>query len=142
MSNTRESYEDLVRKMDEAWQAEDPATAVASHFSESGEFQDMTAPEIVRGPAAIAEALSAYTSAFRPLTFESTLVCLEGKTAVVEWIGRGEHTGPLGNVPATGERIEVSGINLLRFDDAGLLVSERSYFDAATMLAQLGLLPE
>src|SRR5689334_11789091 len=142
MSVKREHLEDLVRQMDNAWQAEDNATAVASHFAEAGEFQDMTAPEVVRGRAAIAEALSAYTSAFKPLSFESTLVCFQEDTAVVEWVARGEHTGPLGDVPATGRRIEVQGINLIRFDDSGLLASERSYFDAATMLGQLGLLPE
>jgi steroid delta-isomerase-like uncharacterized protein len=64
---------------------------------------------------------------------------------VVEFIGRGTHTGPLvgpqGSIPATQKKLELKVCELLRIED-GLIAESRVYFDSATMLRQFGLLPQ
>ena len=63
----------------------------------------------------------------------------------VEFVGRGTHTGPLvgpqGTIPATQKKLELRVCELLRIND-GQISESHVYFDAATMLRQLGLLPQ
>ena len=65
--------------------------------------------------------------------------------AVVEFVGRGTNTGPLatpqGEIPATGRAIEIPFCDVHRIED-GKITNGRSYFDMATMMRQLGLLPK
>ena len=64
---------------------------------------------------------------------------------VVEFIGRGTHTGPLvgpqGTIPATQRKLDLKFCELLRIKD-GQIAEAHLYFDAATMLRQLGVLPQ
>jgi steroid delta-isomerase-like uncharacterized protein len=64
---------------------------------------------------------------------------------VVEFIGRGTHTGPLagpqGAIPATQKKLELRICELFRIKD-GQIAESRVYFDSATMLRQFGLLPQ
>lgn len=68
-----------------------------------------------------------------------------GDTVVVEFTGRGTHTGPLatsmGEIAATGRSLTLKLCDVLEFRD-GKITAQRSYFDTGSMMAQLGLLPE
>lgn len=68
-----------------------------------------------------------------------------GDTVVVEFTGRGTHTGPLvtsmGEIPATGRSVTLSLCDVLEFKD-GKIAVQRTYFDTGSMMAQLGLVPE
>ena len=61
----------------------------------------------------------------------------------VEFIGRGTHTGPLtapqGTIPATQKKLDLKFCELLRVKD-GQIAEAHLYFDAATLMRQLGLL--
>ena len=67
-----------------------------------------------------------------------------GDTVVVEFTGRGTHTGPLvtsmGEIPATGRSMTLKLCDVLEFRD-GKIAMQRTYFDTGSMMAQLGLLP-
>jgi predicted ester cyclase len=62
-------------------------------------------------------------------------------TAVVEFWGRGTHTGPLetpkGTIPPTGRRVEWQ-LCFVYDVHHGKVHHVREYFDAATLMAQLG----
>jgi len=62
-----------------------------------------------------------------------------GKNFVaVEWSFEGVHTGPLGNIEATGKQVRVPGCSFYEYDLATRLIpAGRSYFDFATLLRQL-----
>lgn len=66
-----------------------------------------------------------------------------GDTVVVEFTGRGTHTGPLatsmGEIPATGRSLTLKLCDVLTFRD-GKIMEQRTYFDTGSMMAQLGLL--
>jgi steroid delta-isomerase-like uncharacterized protein len=55
------------------------------------------------------------------------------------WL-RGTHEGELRGIPPTGKAFECRCLAVFEFEGEGL-VCERVYFDTATILGQLGLLP-
>ena len=65
----------------------------------------------------------------------------ERDEVVVRWTLRGTHEGELrGGIPATGQRVEVSGITISRIRD-GKLVENWGNYDLLGMLQQLGVVP-
>lgn len=63
-----------------------------------------------------------------------------GKNLVaVEWSFEGVHTGPFGNMEATGKQVQVPGCSFYEYDLATRMIpAGRSYFDVATLLRQIG----
>jgi steroid delta-isomerase-like uncharacterized protein len=65
--------------------------------------------------------------------------------AVLESTVRGTHTGPFvtpaGEVPATGRTVELDFCTILEIE-GGEIQRIRHYYDTATLMRQLGLLPE
>lgn len=65
-----------------------------------------------------------------------------GDMVVVEYTGRGTHTGTLatsmGDIPATGKSVTLKLCDVLEFRD-GKVYRQRSYFDSGSMMAQLGV---
>lgn len=76
--------------------------------------------------------------------FEIVNLVSDDQLVVVEMIARGTHTGPLaapqGTIPASQKKLTLKVCELFRLED-GLIVESRVYFDSATMLRQLGVLP-
>lgn len=68
-----------------------------------------------------------------------------GDQVVLEFTGRGTHTGtlatPMGEFPATGRAIQLQLCDVWSFED-GSARTVKTYFDAASLLGQLGLMPE
>jgi len=58
---------------------------------------------------------------------------------IVEFVLKGTHDGPLRGIPATGKEFTCRSVAFFLFDGERL-VCERVYFDAATILGQLGLI--
>ncbi|WP_439939231.1 ester cyclase [Nocardia sp. N13] len=69
-------------------------------------------------------------------------VIASGDHVVVEFTGRGTHTGTLvtsmGEIPATGRSLTLQLCDVMEFKD-GKVQSQRTYFDSGSMMAQLGL---
>ncbi len=57
---------------------------------------------------------------------------------IVEFDLKGTHKGPLNGIPPTGKEFTCRTVAFFLFED-DQLVCERVYFDAATILSQLGL---
>ena len=58
---------------------------------------------------------------------------------IVEFELKGTHQGPLRGIPATGKEFTCRTAAFFLFEE-DRLVCERVYFDAATIMAQLGLI--
>lgn len=86
-----------------------------------------------------------WTTAMPDCKVEVINVVVGEEWTAVECIGRGTHTGPMvgpqGNIPATQKKVELKFCELLRLKD-GQINEGRVYFDAATLLRQLGVLPQ
>ena len=68
---------------------------------------------------------------------------VSGNTVVLEVSWKGTHTGeldtPKGPIAPTGKRIHVRECNVTEIAETGKAKSQRSYFDIATMLHQIGV---
>ena len=91
------------------------------------------------------EFLDNWTTAMPDCKIDITNVFAGEEWSVVEFVGRGTHTGPLvgqqGTIPATQKKLDLKCCEVLRLKD-GQITEGRVYFDAATMLRQFGLLPQ
>jgi steroid delta-isomerase-like uncharacterized protein len=72
-------------------------------------------------------------------------VIASGDYVVVEFTGRGSHTGTLmtsmGEIPATGRSMTLQLCDVMEFKN-GKVRSQKAYFDTGSMMAQLGLMAE
>ncbi len=92
------------------------------------------------------EYLQNWTTAMPDCKVEVLHTVVGEEWIAVEFIGRGTHTGPLvgpygTTIPATQKKLDLKFCELLRIKD-GQIAEARVYFDAATMMRQLGLLAQ
>lgn len=111
--------------------------AVEELFTEDYVLHDPNFPGEVRGT----EGFKAYVGAFRTglpdiqITVEDQVA--EGDKVVTRWRTSGTHDGELMGVPATGKRVETSGIIISRFED-DKIAEEWSVVDVLGLMTQIG----
>ncbi|HXV85255.1 MAG TPA: ester cyclase [Gemmatimonadales bacterium] len=81
-----------------------------------------------------------YKTAFPDLRFSIAFQVAEGDLVAAYLTASGTNTGPMGETPATGKPVTVTGINIVRVAN-GKIVEEWENFDEAGMLRQLGATP-
>ena len=101
--------------------------------SESGE---------IRGADTIKGEIEYFRQAVPDLTYTVEDQIAEGDKVVSRYTASGTHQGEFFGVPATGKRIEMSGINIDRFDESGKLVEEWPEYDLLGAMKQMGAIPE
>ena len=99
-----------------------------------------------QGRAAIRDRLGQELAAFSDLAHRYVSYVEEDDAFADEWVFVGTHTGPVvlpdgTEVPPTGKRVEVQGMELVRVRD-GRIVVDNLYYDSLAVAAQLGLLPQ
>ncbi len=84
-----------------------------------------------------------YQGAFQDVETDIVELIDAGDTVVLWWRTTGTHTGPYGDIAPepTGERITMEGVDIYRVTD-GQVVEVRSFWDAAEVYRQFGLLAE
>jgi steroid delta-isomerase-like uncharacterized protein len=95
----------------------------------------------VRGVQTVKENIVWFHNVFPDLTCTIEDQVAEGEKVVSRYTIRGTHQGEFFGVPATGERIEMRGIQIDRFEGSKL-VEERAEFDLLGALQQLGAVPK
>ena len=86
-------------------------------------------------------ALKGWHQAFSDLSIAPEKLIADGDLVAVYWIARGTNTGAGNGLPATGKKVEQSGITIWRIVD-GKIKEEWSAFDQLSMMKQLGLLDQ
>jgi steroid delta-isomerase-like uncharacterized protein len=83
-----------------------------------------------------------YREAFPDITITIEDQVAQGDKVVTRFTARGTHHGEVEDLgPATGNRMEITGITIEQFGD-GKIVQDWTNFDALGMMQQLGLVPE
>lgn len=136
----REQVVDTVTARVQAFNAHD-ADAVADFYIEDAVSRDMGRDMALMGRAAIRESLATYFDAFPDVVMGISRISVDGDTAFLEWHAAGTHREPYHGIPATGRHVEVDGCIVFSFTADGRITSEISYWDVASMLRQLGLMP-
>ena len=81
-----------------------------------------------------------YRTAFPDLRMDPEDVLVSGDKVVARVRATGTHQGVMG-IPATGKRIDVQLVDIVRFADDGCAHEHWGVFDAMTMMQQLGVIP-
>ena len=82
-----------------------------------------------------------YRAAFPDLHMHAEDVLSSGDKAVARVRATGTHRGEFMGMPATGKRVDVQLIDIMRFGDDGLVREHWGVIDAMAMMQQLGVVP-
>lgn len=80
-----------------------------------------------------------YRQAFSDLRYEIREIIAEGNKVAVVYMVTGTHTGPMGNIPATGVRDTIGCFDFYIFSD-GLMSEIFTEFDELGLLIKLGVM--
>ena len=98
----------------------------------------------VEGAEKIVELNQGWKTAFPDAAGTVTSAIASGNMAVLEVTWKGTHTGPLGTaegtIPASGKHQETPAVCVFVFE-GGKINESRMYFDALTLLKQIGAQP-
>ena len=96
--------------------------------------------EVYDGEEAVRSYYAASRAAFPDQRNEVRTLHHADNAVVVEFDLMGTHRGPLRGIPPTGREFTCRMIALFLFE-GDRIVCERVYFDSATILGQLGIIP-
>lgn len=82
-----------------------------------------------------------YRAAFPDLRMEPQDILTSGDKVVARVRATGTHQGEFLGMPASGKRVDVQLIDIIRFGDDGLAHEHWGVFDALALMQQLGAIP-
>jgi steroid delta-isomerase-like uncharacterized protein len=107
-------------------------------FADHPRYEIIPTGEVHDGPEEVSRYYQETRAAFPDQRNEVIALYHADDAVIVEFWLRGMHQGELRGVPATGKSFECRMTAFFLFEE-DRLVNERVYFDAATILTQLGL---
>lgn len=133
--------ETIARGLFEAWNKRE-YEAVAEQISPDCTITDMGSGRTLQGTDGFLQFTQALFAAMPDAQFTLDHLTAQGDTVVLEYTGRGTHTGDLalqaGTVPATGRSLTVHVCDIYEVKD-GKIHAARVYLDSGAVMAQLGL---
>jgi steroid delta-isomerase-like uncharacterized protein len=114
-----------------AWCSQNPES-VAAFFAERGSISINNGPPAV-GRAAIAKEAQAFMTTFPDMIVTFDKVAHDEEGTKFHWTLTGTNTGPGG----TGKRVRISGYELWKIDNDGLIAESEGHFDSAEYERQL-----
>ncbi len=113
-------------------------------FSPDAEIVNVPTGVFGRGPKAARDGTQALLTAFPDSKAEILNVIAGERSAVVEYLARGTHTGALaaraGTLPPTGRKVEMRICDVMDIQN-GKVTAIRTYWDMYGLMVQLGLIP-
>ena len=136
--STRAEREAIVREHMESENRHDFAATLATF--EHPRYEIIPTGEVHDGPDEVMEYFRTSRATFPDQRNELRAMHHTDDAVIVEFDLLGTHRGPLRGIPPTEKEFRCPMIAVFRFG-AEKIVCERVYFDAATILRQLGILP-
>ena len=132
---------DLARRLHEAWN-ERSFDEIAEATAPDATITIVGSGDTFEGAEGTLAYNKMWADAFPDGKVTVDRVIASGDHAVVEFTGRGTHTGTLvtsmGDIPATGRSLTLQLCDVMEFKN-GKVQSQKTYFDTGSMMAQLGL---
>jgi steroid delta-isomerase-like uncharacterized protein len=98
-------------------------------------------PGLEATKAGVIEFFRMQRAGFPDMRMEPEDVLVDGDKAIARARMTGTHQGDFLGMPATGRRIDVQFIDIIRFSDDGLAREHWGVMDLMTMMQQLGAIP-
>ena len=133
------SNETTMRRLYELISAGD-IDGFADHLAD-GFVEHEQLPGLEQSKEGVRQLFSMYRAAFPDLRMEPEDVLASGEKVVARVLATGTHQGEFLGIPATGRRIEVAVIDIMRFGEDGLVHEHWGLFDSLGMMQQLGAIP-
>jgi predicted ester cyclase len=115
----------FAKRYAEAWCSQNPKR-VAAFFAENGSLSVNDGPPAVGG-AAIAEIARGFMRDFPDMIVTMDDLLRDPDGTKFHWTLTGTNTGPGG----TGKRVRISGYELWKIDNDGLIAESKGHFDSA-----------
>lgn len=132
---------DLARRLHEAWN-ERNFDEIAEATASDATITIVGSGDTFAGVEGSRDYNRMWADGFPDGTVTIDRVIASGDHVVVEFTGRGTHTGTLvtsmGDIPATGRSLTLQLCDVMEFKN-GKVQSQKTYFDTGSMMAQLGL---
>jgi steroid delta-isomerase-like uncharacterized protein len=93
------------------------------------------------GEAAVRDLLQGLMAGLPDFHAETRKIHHADDAVIAEARITGTHDGPWAGIPATGRRVDIPIVAIFDFEE-DRLVCEKAYYDVATILRQIGVLPE
>jgi steroid delta-isomerase-like uncharacterized protein len=114
---------------------------VLALFADDGMYEDVTSGVVVRGKEDLRRYLIGAFATIPDFTFSVLHQFATGTWASIEWTMSGTNRDDWAGMPVTGRRFaSVRGTSILELE-AGKIGRQSDYWDAATVMKQVGLLP-
>ncbi len=128
---TTDKLPEFATRYAKAWCSHDPEK-VAAFFAENGSLSVNDGPPAV-GRAAIAEIARGFIRDLPDMIVTWDTLTVTSNGAMFHWTLAGTNTGPGG----TGNRVQISGYELWKIDNDGLIAESKGHFDVAEYERQL-----
>jgi len=139
MTTTDQNKQTVRRLVDEAFNRHN-LKLLDEIFAKDTISHDPSQPNLGRGPEGARESMQVYTTAFPDSRITIEREIAEGDYVVQYLRANGTHTGPLGDIPATFKKTNVTGVIISKLQD-GKVVETWSLWDQLTLMQQLGVVP-
>ncbi len=100
----------------------------------------ITVPENIVGIQGFKDYYQNYLTGFSDVTFTIVDVFGQGDKIVKQWNFKGTHTGTFFGIPASGKKVDINGVTLVKMKD-GKIAKEQDFLDNLSFYKQLGLIP-
>ena len=114
-----------------AWCSQNPES-VAAFFAENGSISINNGPPAI-GRAAIAKEAEAFMTTFPDMIVTFDKLEPRGDRTAFHWTLTGTNNGPGG----TGNKVRISGYELWKIDNDGLIAESKGHFDATDYERQI-----
>lgn len=115
-------------------------TALMASYTDDVSYEDPGLDLALKGKEQVRDFAQSFFEAFPDLKAEITSTIVSGNRAASEWRFTGTQAGPLPGIPATNKVMDVRGASIYEFE-GGKIKRKVDYWDFATALKQLGVLP-
>jgi steroid delta-isomerase-like uncharacterized protein len=122
-----------------AWSSHDTERLLAL-FTDDCSYEDVTFGVVTHGKKELRAFADDAFSAAPDILFELTSQFVSASSAGMEWSMSGTHKGAFPGLPPTGKRFSVRGATIIELR-AGKIRRNADYWDSATFMRQVGLLP-
>jgi len=122
---------EFAKRYAKAWCSQNPES-VAAFFAERGSISINNGPPAV-GRAAIAKEVQAFMTTFPDMVVRFDKLDSQPNATAFHWTLTGTNTGSGG----TGKKVRISGYELWKIDNDGLIGESKGHFDSAEYERQL-----
>jgi steroid delta-isomerase-like uncharacterized protein len=134
----------FISSLYDAWNVRD-LDAQADATAPDGVITIVGTGDVFKGPEGTRKYAQSWVSGFPDGQVTVDNIFADGDRVVVEYTGRGTHTGTLetsmGPIAPTGRSVTIKLCDVVELVD-GKIAQQRSYFDTGSIMAQLGLLDQ